>query len=113
MSHLFETDHLVKTQLNFLFHSSKRELINDIDFIFIECGINLFGYNKQSDTYWGKKVEKHNICKLYFKINFDELNNSFYSNKNTKITISIIHGIEHIAKNFCLQFYEKMSELDE
>ncbi len=113
MSYLFQKEYLVKNQLNYLFHSSKRELTNDIDFIFIECGINLFGYHKQSDTYWGKKMEKHNICKLYFKINFHELNNNKYSNKNTKIEIDIIDGIEYIAKNFCRQFYEKMSELDE
>lgn len=99
--------------LNFTCFSSKRELIRDIDLIFIECGINQFGYHKTSDTYWGKKIEKNNICNLYFKINIDEKFLTSNKMRNSNVTITIIHGNEFLIKSFCDTFYMKMCELDE
>jgi hypothetical protein len=66
--------------------STSKNIINDIiNIIFHEfCKLDVYGYNKASDEFWGKKG-----AKLYFRLELKELDK-----KNTTIVINPIIGDE-------------------
>jgi hypothetical protein len=47
---------------------NKNEICDVMNIILIRfCKVNVCGYNKENDEYFGKKI-KNNICELYFTI---------------------------------------------
>ena len=47
---------------------NKKEICDVMNIILIRfCKVNVCGYNKENDEYFGKKI-KNNICELYFTI---------------------------------------------
>ena len=108
MRSTFRKQITIKKLIQFNCSSAKNELTYDIDYMFIECGINLFGYNKSSDTYWGKIIDSKN-CTLHFTVNVEQLFNS----NQSSINICIFHGENRIINQFYNDFYIKIKELDE
>ena len=55
------------------------------------CKVNVCGYNKSDDEYWGKKFKK-NVCELQFQISVKNLG----ENISTVVITPIIGGQKNI-----------------
>ena len=55
------------------------------------CKVNVCGYNKSDDEYWGKKINK-NVCELQFQISVKNLG----ENISTVVITPIIGGQKNI-----------------
>jgi hypothetical protein len=65
---------------------SKEKIYAIMNLLLVEyCCVNVYGYNKSNDKYWGKKI-KNQICELYFEI-------SVKNNGENNSTISIVPNI--------------------
>lgn len=74
----------------------KRHLYDVMNFILVECGLYVFGYDTRKDSFWGKK-QNH----LHFTLKIKNINSV------TQINIKIIMDNHNQMKQVC----EKIAEL--
>ena len=90
------------TPLSVLCKGTENELNPIIMKTFKECDVNLYGYIKSTNIYWGKKDKK--TCTLYFTL---KINN--YSHEKTEIIIlpfiNVDNDISNIYKKLCHSIY--------
>ena len=58
------------------------------------CKVNVCGYNKLDDVYWGKKYNK-NVCELDFQIAVKNMG------ENNSVVVITTVGEQKNVKNFC------------
>lgn len=74
----------------------KKHLYDVMNFILVECGLYVFGYDTRKDSFWGKK-QNH----LHFTLKIKNINSV------TQINIKIIMDNHNQMKQIC----EKIAEL--
>ena len=84
------------TRINMQCSVEKRHLYDVMNFILVECGLYVFGYDTCKDAFWGKK-QNH----LHFTLKIKNINSV------TQINIKIIMDNHNQMKQVC----EKIAEL--
>jgi hypothetical protein len=59
------------------------------------CKVNVCGYNKSDDEYWGKKIKK-NVCELQFQISVKNLGENI-----STVVITPIIGAQKNINELC------------
>lgn len=105
---LFKQNHNLENEIIIECNINKKKLDNMINYLFIDfCELDIYGYHKFADEYWGKKVN-NDVCILHFTFNI--LYNNIYS---SIIKIQPIIGdkleLYNLVKNIneCIKLYNE------